>query len=163
MCREFARRDSFAVLVVHLKSGRDGLTRRREQWAKLRAVVTRHREETRLPIALVGDLNSSGFLDNEGGERDDLRRTLAAAGLHVVTANLGCSEYYEREPDSGSLEVALLDHVAVSEDFPLRGGMAARAEVTGYCAEVACRAELREKPRDFEVVSDHCPVVAGTR
>ncbi len=147
----------FALLTVHLAAGgsAEHAARRRVQWDRALAVLGRLRSSG-VPAALVGDTNSTGFLDNAEGERDFIERRVAEAQLELATRPLACSEYFPRD---GRLLPSLLDHVAASPGF------ARDVALHGYCAELACRPheDAAQPPAEFATVSDHCPVSFSLR
>lgn len=148
----------FELLVVHLVATGDEerAARRRAQWDLALAIVARRRGEGAGAIAILGDTNSTGYMDDRWGERTFITRRLRETGLELPTSQLGCSAYWRPEPDT--LAPSLLDHVVVTPGFPASGA----AEVRGFCAEVACRGLPGDSPPpDYMKVSDHCPVVLG--
>ena len=146
-------RDRFALLVVHLKATPEGAAKRRDQWERAITIAEQHRARTGTPVGIIGDVNSTGFLNDGQGEATFLRERLRRAGMRLLTDGLACSEYFRG--DAG-LVPNLLDHVAVQDRFPI----SAVAEVQGYCRASQCR-PLASAPDDFLMVSDHCPVVVG--
>lgn len=139
----------FALLAVHLTAlGDEEFARkRRSQWRRAIAIA----QAASVPTAILGDTNSTGWLDDRHGERTFIEDELAAAGMKLLTAKLPCSEYFTR---AQQLVPSMLDHVAVTSGFP-----ASRATLHGYCRELACREiPARDAPSDFARVSDHCPV-----
>lgn len=150
--------EPFELLVVHLAAGgdEDRAARRRQQWERALTIVDRRRAAGAAAIAVLGDTNSTGYLDDRWGERTYLEQRLARAGLRMATAGIRCSAYWK--PGDGALAPSLLDHVAVTAEFPASRG----ARVRGYCDEARCRPlDAGAPPRDFVAVSDHCPVVVG--
>jgi endonuclease/exonuclease/phosphatase family metal-dependent hydrolase len=140
---------SFALLAIHLAARGDEefATKRRSQWRRAIAIAT----SQSVPTAILGDTNSTGWLDDRHGERSFIEEQLGKANMSLLTAALPCSEYFVRDD---RLTPSMLDHVAVTAGFP-----ASRATVHGYCRELACReVPAREAPRDYARVSDHCPV-----
>ena len=141
----------FALLAVHLAARGDEefANKRRAQWRRAIEIVS----SLDVPAAILGDTNSTGWLDDKYGERSFIEGLLRAANLRLVTGELGCSEYWEHD---GRLEPSLLDHIAVTAGFPARA-----AAVHGYCAQLACRAiDAARAPDDYRAISDHCPVTA---
>jgi endonuclease/exonuclease/phosphatase family metal-dependent hydrolase len=142
----------FALLTVHLAARGDEefARKRRSQWR--RAISIAEAEHARgVPTAILGDTNSTGWLDDRHGERSFIEGELARAQMTLVTAALPCSEYFARDE---RLIPSMLDHVAATRGFP-----AARATLHGYCRELACREiGARDAPPDYSRVSDHCPV-----
>src|SRR6185295_12773268 len=61
----------FELLVVHLAAGGDpdNAAKRRRQWTDALAIVDRRRREGHAAIAVLGDTNSTGWLDDRHGER----------------------------------------------------------------------------------------------
>jgi endonuclease/exonuclease/phosphatase family metal-dependent hydrolase len=148
----------FELLVVHLVAGgeEDKAARRRVQWERALRIVERRRAAGTEAIAILGDTNSTGYLDDRWGERTWLGRRLTDARMTMATRAIGCSAYWK--PGDGALAPSLLDHVAISEGFPAANS----ASVAGYCAEARCRPlDAARPPRDFDAVSDHCPVIVG--
>jgi endonuclease/exonuclease/phosphatase family metal-dependent hydrolase len=146
----------FELLAVHLaaRADEEHQALRRAQWRRALAILARRRAAG-AAVGLLGDTNSTGFSDEGSRERQFIDQQLAAAGLELRTRALGCSEYFH---ERGQLRPSMLDHVALSPDFPVAGAAALR----GYCAEAACRPlGAVPPPRDYAEVSDHCPVVVG--
>jgi endonuclease/exonuclease/phosphatase family metal-dependent hydrolase len=142
----------FALLAVHLaaRGDEEHAKKRRSQWRD--AIAIARAEHARgVPTAILGDTNSTGWLDDRHGERRFIEARLDEAGMRLVTARLPCSEYYPRD---GRLVPSMLDHVAVTRGFP-----AETATLHGYCRELACREiPAHHAPSDYAAVSDHCPV-----
>lgn len=147
----------FDLLVVHFAAGAGQLAKRLDQWDRALQIADGRQAEGEA-VAIMGDVNSTGYRDDAGGERTAIRAKLRAAGMRLLTEGLACSEYY-RPQDRGQLEASALDHFAATADFPIEHV----ARVRGYCAEVRCQPRLDEVPADYANVSDHCPVVVGGR
>ena len=145
----------FDLLVVHFAAKPEQAPKRRDQWDRALAIVA-GRRAAGVPVAIIGDVNSTGFLDDAQEERAYIRQRLAAARMTLPTEMIGCSEYFQRD-GRGPYRRSLLDHVALCDRFPIEP----HAEVHGYCRELACPAHLDSLPRDFNTVSDHCPVTIG--
>jgi endonuclease/exonuclease/phosphatase family metal-dependent hydrolase len=144
------------LLTVHLaaRADEEHQAMRRAQWRRALQILGRRRAAG-AAVGLLGDTNSTGFSDEDSRERRFIDEQLAAAGLELRTRSLGCSEYFR---DRGQLRPSMLDHVALSPDFPVAG----TADLRGYCAEASCRPlGAIPPPRDYADVSDHCPVVVG--
>jgi endonuclease/exonuclease/phosphatase family metal-dependent hydrolase len=144
----------FELLVFHLAAGSEParVATRKEQWRRAHRIAKLARD----PIAILGDANSTGYLDDREGERTFIDKEAANANMEVVTAPLKCSEYFQPEPPA--IRPSLLDHVVAAPDLVRPGSMA----VHGYCAELACR-PADSPPREFTHVSDHCPVTFDLR
>lgn len=141
----------FTLLAVHLVAGGEPekMARRREQWKRAHRIAGELGKEGL--VAILGDTNSTGFLDDRGGERSFIEDEAKRAGLDVTTRDLRCSEYFG--PIDGQLRPSLLDHVVASPELAREGSV----RLHGFCAELAC-APTKDRPRDFVKVSDHCPV-----
>jgi endonuclease/exonuclease/phosphatase family metal-dependent hydrolase len=141
---------TFQLLVIHLAAGGkpDEFARRKEQWTRAHRIAASLRAAG--PVAILGDTNSTGFLDDRNGERTFIEEQAKRAGLDVATRDLGCSEYFGKEND---LKPSLLDHVVATPGLVKKGSM----EVHGFCEELAC-APTKRAPDDYVKVSDHCPV-----
>lgn len=98
---------------------------------------------------VASDFNSTGFLEPRHAERVFIDEQLAAHGLQLPTAGIGCSMYWRPRR---RYEANLLDHVLAPRDLEFT-----RAEALGMCAELACAPQDRA-PADYHAVSDHCPV-----
>lgn len=146
----------FDLLVVHFAAGRDQVGKRRTQWERALSIVAERRAKDGVAVAIIGDVNSTGYLDDAGDERTWIHGKLESADMRLLTERLPCSEYFQPEGQR-HLEVSTLDHLAATADFPI----AHVASVRGYCEEVGCAPRLRDRPADFATVSDHCPVVVG--
>ena len=142
----------FHLLAVHLAAGgeKEKMERRRIQWKRAHAIAASLRVSA--PVAILGDTNSTGFLDDKGGERTFIEEEAKKNSLDVSTRGLGCSEYFA-PASAGQLIPSLLDHVVVSPEL----AKPRTARVHGYCEELAC-APTKHKPGDYVRVSDHCPV-----
>jgi endonuclease/exonuclease/phosphatase family metal-dependent hydrolase len=150
--KDHARAPStFTLLAVHLVAGADEekMARRREQWKRAHRIAAELGEEA--PVAILGDTNSTGFLDDEGGERTFIEDEARRAGLDVTTRDLRCSEYFG--PEGERLLPSMLDHVVATPSLARRGTV----RVHGFCADLACTPTAKP-PRDYLTVSDHCPV-----
>jgi predicted extracellular nuclease len=158
----FAGGADLHLVAVHLKSGvgerevrlrRTSTSRFADVFAEAQGV------EADADIVFLGDFNTMGC--------DECRPKVRAAaeisaldaafgseqGRPVVRArsDLACSEYYRGEGN-------LLDHVVAARGMKEAPG--ARAQVSGYCADVACtRQRPRDMPRAYYELSDHCPVL----
>jgi endonuclease/exonuclease/phosphatase family metal-dependent hydrolase len=141
---------AFQLLAIHLAAGSEPekLARRKEQWARALLIATMAGKKG--PVAILGDTNSTGFLDDRHGERTFIVETARDAKLTLATKDLGCSEYYG---PVDALRPSLLDHVLATPGLVKDGS----AEVHGFCAELGCKPQSRA-PQDFLNVSDHCPV-----
>jgi len=144
----------FRLVVVHLAAGgeRERVERRKEQWKKIHALVARLRAASSDPVVVLGDVNSTGYLDDAHGERTFLRESTKAAGLSLETDGLACTEYFKT--GDRELSPSVLDHV-VSTPGAVRF---ATPKVHGYCAALSCRRHQGAPPSDYTEVSDHCPV-----
>jgi endonuclease/exonuclease/phosphatase family metal-dependent hydrolase len=143
------------AMSVHLQyGGRRWMHRaRRDQWDHLVATILRLRAELRLPLAVAGDFNSTGFIDDDRGERGLIFEMAARAGMTVATAELRCTAYWRPNRRTRNYEPSMLDHILLD---PAPQGP---AEVLGMCAALGglgCPGD-QDVP-DFRVVSDHCPV-----
>lgn len=142
----------FWLLVVHLiaRGDREMFEKRKEQWKKAHAIA-KTLGASGTPVAILGDTNSTGWLDDKFDERTFIEDEAKAAGKVVATRGLACSEYWQ--PDPSKLEVSLLDHVVAPPGLVNERSV----EVHSFCKELRCKS-TSEKPIDFENVSDHCPV-----
>jgi endonuclease/exonuclease/phosphatase family metal-dependent hydrolase len=156
---EKAKNTRFTLLVVHLLFGgeRERVDLRKEQWRKAHQIAADIGKTT--PVAILGDTNSTGWDDDDHGERTFIRDEAKKNGLVVATNDLRCSEYWtpgakdDGEAEGASLVPSTLDHVVASPSIVKRGSL----EVHSFCKELACKATAK-KPTDFEKVTDHCPV-----
>jgi endonuclease/exonuclease/phosphatase family metal-dependent hydrolase len=147
--------DAIQLLVIHLTPGgdREQVAKREAQWKRAHQIVASVRDAGARHVAILGDTNSTGYLDNDHGERDAIDRAAGEAGMVVTTSDLDCSEYWKTR--EGIYSPSLLDHVVATRGLVRGGSM----RVSGYCEELRCKAiESGEPPSDFSRVSDHCPV-----
>ena len=156
----------FHLVVVHLKARPDGLDLRRRQWPRLADWVAGLRESGDGDLLLVGDFNATG---PKGGspeeEREQLARALDPAGLALRAPAGGCSAYWEGARRDAWKEPSLLDLVWTAE---LTESLVAdeRPVAAGPCARLACdrlRSTRAYPDREYEEVSDHCPLVLDLR
>jgi endonuclease/exonuclease/phosphatase family metal-dependent hydrolase len=151
----------FHLLVVHLKAMPDALHLRREQWPQLIEIAEATRDRDR-DLLIVGDFNSTGPPGTEPAvEHRELDVALAPAGLRRLHCATGCTAYYDGQRRDSWKEPSEIDLVWVRD---LGESLAADAEVFSgtHCAASGCR-DFRSSDsypvRDYERVSDHCPVV----
>lgn len=144
----------FELLVFHLAAGgeRARVAQRKEQWRRAYRIA----KLSKVPIAILGDANSTGYLDDGEGERTFIDGEAKKNEMEVESAPLGCSEYFQPEPPA--LRPSLLDHVVASPALVRPRSI----RVHGYCAELACR-PTDSPPPEYETVSDHCPVTFDLR
>lgn len=141
------------ALVVHLSAGSEPerVERRRAQWGRV-LTIAKGLQRGAARVLVLGDANSTGWLDDAAGERSFIEGRAAVAGFAVETRALACTEYW-RTP-RGALEPSVLDHVLA---WPAGGASAAR--VHGYCARLRCAPRpADDPPAEYATVSDHCPV-----
>lgn len=152
---ETAQGERVGMLSVHMKAGGDDAAHRirRTQWRALVRTFAAAERELAIPIVAAGDFNSTGFLDDSLGEREFIDRTVAAAGLELVTRDLPCTMYWRPHGPGGPYVPNTLDHILV------RRGRWDRARSLGMCQRHACQVQSEPIP-DWEQVSDHCPVAA---
>ncbi len=147
--------DRRAAMSVHLQyGGRRWMHRaRRDQWDHLVASIGRVREEFSCPLAVAGDFNSTGYTDDDRGERTLIERMVEAADMVLATAEVTCTAYWRPNRRTRDYVPSMLDHILLSE--PPRQPV----EVLGMCALLGgkvCPGE--DDVADFHVVSDHCPL-----
>nr|WP_255216312.1 endonuclease/exonuclease/phosphatase family protein [Pseudenhygromyxa sp. WMMC2535] len=165
----------FWLTVVHLKAMPTGIDQRREQWPTLVALSEalakrpipagagdgRGGDRDRDQIVL-GDFNSTGAPGaGPGEEHRELDAALAAAGLRRIENAGGCSAYYDGQRRDAWKEPSEIDLVWVRE-LGESLGLGARVHPGTHCAAHGCR-DFRSTEaypvRDYESVSDHCPVI----
>lgn len=143
------------ALVVHLKAGDEpsSLERRRLQWGRVLQIVQGLQRDGARRVVVLGDTNSTGFLDNHNKERDLIDDVARQGKLSIATGQLACSEYYKKSP--GQASPSLLDHILVSDGkFD-----PASVSVHAHCAELSCQpTPLSRMPASYHQVSDHCPI-----
>ncbi len=145
------------LLAVHLPAGGlpDRVRRRREQWRRALRLLQKLREKGATEVALLGDVNSIGYLDNRDGERDLIDDDLRRAGMDLPTRSLPCSFYWQAPESRDVLSPNLLDHVITTRGLARPGS----ARVHGFCAALRCQPHpMAGAPPEFHSVSDHCPV-----
>ena len=142
-------------VATHLKAGggEEEARRRRREWRELVATVQELRRELGAPIVVGGDFNSTGWHDDQHGERRYIDELLAATDLQLVTGGLACTAYW-RPGGGDTYAPSMLDHL-------LLAGGAERVRVLGMCERQGCQPRAAgEMADDYRRVSDHCPVVA---
>ncbi|MDP3275115.1 MAG: endonuclease/exonuclease/phosphatase family protein [Deltaproteobacteria bacterium] len=148
------------LVSVHLAAmgTEERVAQRKSQWKRLFALVDHLRATDGGAVVLLGDTNSTGWSDNAHDERRFIEEGASRSGLEIATRALVCSEYWT--PRVGHYEPSMLDHVLADP-----GAVdPASVSVRGYCAGFGCqRVESAVPPREYQHVSDHCPVVARLR
>ena len=144
-----------AVMSVHLQFGarRWQYRARREQWEELVASMQRIEAELQLPLVVGGDFNSTGWSDDDRGERRFIQTMAKQAGAALATVDVGCTAYWQPNRRTRQYVPSMLDHVLV------RGGTVLGAQALGMCARLdgqSCTEEVGNP--DYEQVSDHCPI-----
>lgn len=144
-----------AAMSVHLQyGGRRWMHRaRRDQWEHLVATIMRLRAELGVPLAVAGDFNSTGFPDDDRGERSLILEMTARAGMVLATAELRCTAYWRPNRRRRDYVPSMLDHILLSH------APASPVEVLGMCATLGgqrCPGDVELD--DFLRVSDHCPL-----
>jgi endonuclease/exonuclease/phosphatase family metal-dependent hydrolase len=146
---------ALSLLAVHMHRGGDpkDVAERKKQWQRAYAIVEALRKDGARSVAILGDTNSTGYLDNDHGERDFVDGEARRAGMRVATDDLRCSEYWPETDDT--LAPSLLDHVVATPGLIGLSG----THVGGYCAAARCKPlDAQHPPADYTSVSDHCPV-----
>lgn len=149
---------TFQLLVLHMIAGgeKSKQDKRREQWKRAHRIAAEMARDNHAPVAILGDTNSTGFLDDRYGERTFILDEAAKANLEVPTSDLACTEYFK--PENQPLTPSVLDHFVAS-----RGLVRSRSvKVHGFCAKLSCR-PTEDTPEDYTTVSDHCPVTLDLR
>jgi endonuclease/exonuclease/phosphatase family metal-dependent hydrolase len=152
----------FHFVAVHLKSGpqRTDLEDRAESMRAMGGIhEIAQRIETDGDVVIAGDFNTMGCARckpkvssvDEHSWLDALLGGLEPPMRRVLPSH-PCSEYYRGRG-------TLLDHILVSSAMK-EAEPAARVEVHGFCAELAC-ARVTDKgvPDEYRELSDHCPLV----
>jgi endonuclease/exonuclease/phosphatase family metal-dependent hydrolase len=144
---------SFQLLVLHMIAGgeKGKQEKRREQWKRAHRIAAAMAKENSAPVAILGDTNSTGFLDDRYGERTFILDEAKKAGLEVPTSGLACTEYFQ--PENKPLTPSLLDHFVASPGLVRPSSV----KVHGFCAKLSCK-PTESAPEDYTTVSDHCPV-----
>lgn len=144
-----------AAMSVHLQyGGRRWMHRaRRDQWEHLVASIGRVRAEFPVPLAVAGDFNSTGYSDDDRGERRYIQRMVERAGMVLATADVTCTAYWQPNRRKRDYVPSMLDHILLST--PPREPV----QALGMCAVLGGqRRPLAEGNPDFHIVSDHCPL-----
>jgi endonuclease/exonuclease/phosphatase family metal-dependent hydrolase len=151
----------FWLLVVHLKAMPDSLALRREQWPRLLEIAEATAKRDR-DLLIVGDFNSTG---PPGGKPDvehqELDLALAPAGLRRLRCAIGCTAYYDGQRRDSWKEPSEID-LMFARDLAESLTQDAQVHTGTHCSASRCR-DFRSTDaypvRDYESVSDHCPVV----
>ncbi len=159
----------FWLVVVHLKAMPDAIDLRRSQWPMLMALA--RDQLMRGPgagdhdLVIMGDFNTTGPVGagarGPAMEQAELAEVLAGAGLRRLPNRGGCTAYYDGQRRDAWKEPSEIDLVWVRD---LAESVSTETQVSSgtHCAEGRCR-DFRSTEaypvRDFETVSDHCPVV----
>ena len=151
----------FHLLVVHLKAMPDSLALRREQWPRLLEIAAAMRERDS-DLLIVGDFNSTGPPGGKPAlEHRELDLALAPAGLRRLACATGCTAYYDGQRRDSWKEPSEIDLMWV-RDMAESLTQDAKVHAGTHCAKSRCR-DFRSTDaypvRDYEKVSDHCPVI----
>ncbi|MCS6898780.1 MAG: endonuclease/exonuclease/phosphatase family protein [Myxococcales bacterium] len=147
--------DQLHALVVHLKSGgsEEDFRQRRQQIERLNRLTGLLRAQGAQRLVVLGDMNTTGYLDNTQGERDLLGTVARNHGLVVATDGLRCTEYYRKNHHDA--HPSLLDHALVSRAALVPFS----TEVHEHCAKLRCAPQpVDSMPPSYTDISDHCPV-----
>ena len=147
------------ALTLHLKAGGQAsdVTQRQAQWKRIEALLAHLRGEGARRIVVLGDVNSTGFLDNARGERDLIEQLARRHGLDLARPPLACTEYFQHK---GDMVPSFLDHALVSEGSLVAGS----TRVHSHCAALSCTPQSPDAmPPTYTDVSDHCPVTFTVR
>jgi endonuclease/exonuclease/phosphatase family metal-dependent hydrolase len=159
----------FWLVVVHLKAMPDAIDMRREQWPMLAAIardgLASGPGAGDLDLVIVGDFNTTGATGagarGPATEQAELDQVLGLADLRRLPNSSGCTAYYDGQRRDAWQEPSEIDLVWVRG---LAESLQADTEVRSgtHCAEERCR-DFRSSDdypvRDYESISDHCPVV----
>jgi endonuclease/exonuclease/phosphatase family metal-dependent hydrolase len=160
----------FWLVVVHLKAMPSAIDLRREQWPQLLEIVEGlvgrggpggvGKDDRDLLI--VGDFNSTGPPGGQPAiEHRELELALGPIGLRRLPSATGCTAYYDGQRRDAWKEPSEIDLIWARD---LAESLRPDAQVFSgtHCASSRCR-DFRSTTaypvRDFERVSDHCPVV----
>jgi len=144
-----------AAISVHLQFGarRWMYQARRVQWEYLIGSIDRLLGELSMPLVAAGDFNSTGYTNDDLGERSFIERTVKEAGLTLATAGVSCTAYWQPNRRRRDYVPSMLDHVLVS------GAQVQQTEVLGMCAALGGKVAPGDQDvPDYREVSDHCPV-----
>lgn len=159
----------FWLVVVHLKAMPDAIDQRREQWPMLAALardgLVQGVGAGDRDLLIVGDFNTTGPVGagsrGPAIEQAELSQVLDGAQLRRLRNASGCTAYYDGQRRDAWQEPSEIDLMwardlaeSLEPDTEVRSGT--------HCAEERCR-DFRSTDaypvRDYELVSDHCPVV----
>ncbi|KIG18624.1 hypothetical protein DB30_00309 [Enhygromyxa salina] len=163
----------FWIVVVHLKAMPDSQPLRREQWPVLAEIadgcLQRSPGAGDRDLIVLGDFNSTGT-PGQGArgpalEQGELAQQLAPIDVRRLSSATGCSAYYDGQRRDAWKEPSEIDLVWVRG---LEESLDANSEVHAgtHCAASRCqdfRSTDAYPVRDYEFVSDHCPVVLDLR
>ncbi len=157
--RRWLRKKRYSLLTVHFPAGGgpEQVRERQTFWSRALQIATRIRDGGQDYVLVLGDVNSTGYRDNSHRERDAIHNTVERAGFHMLTPNLGCTEYFQPEGLAAFMP-SHLDHIVGSAEMIAT----APARVLGFCETLRC-APTRAMPSDYNTVSDHCPVLLSVK
>ena len=147
------------LLTVHFPAGGDfqQAVVRQEFWARALRIVTQLQQSGESRVLLLGDMNSTGYLDDTYQERSAIHARVEQAGFRLLTPQVACTEYWQ--PSFRYTYVpSHLDHIAA----PAELSALAAPVVHGFCATLQCQ-PTQQRPTDHSRVSDHCPVTVTLR
>lgn len=157
--RSGLRRVQTHLLTVHFPAGGDlpQIEKRQQLWDRAVQILGALRASGAERVMLLGDVNSTDYLEDRASERTAIARRLDAAKLSLLTEDLRCSAYWQPRA-GGQLVPSVLDHVVASPELSVRS----EPSPHGLCAQLGCE-PTAQAPADFAAVSDHCPIVLTVR
>lgn len=147
-------RQRYSILVVHFPAGGtpEQVQDRQLFWGRALSIADHIHKTQGTQVLVLGDVNSTGYLDNRNNERRDIDNAVKRAGFNLLTTHLRCTEYYQ--PEAGGPYLAShLDHIVASPAIRIQS----EARTLSFCESLGC-ATTHNMPSDYHTVSDHCPV-----
>lgn len=146
--------ETYNFISVHLKAGGDdaAMDQRSAQYAKLTKLMNKYKNQN---LVVMGDFNTTGYIHHDR-DYNDFTKMLRSTNTKTMSANLGCTSYWEGEEENGRHQSSILDHILVGSQVMKSVG---DVYVGTHCAKMDCKeAQPEALGLSYKFVSDHCPI-----
>lgn len=154
--------EKFFALIAHTKSGgQTSSIQKRQRQYEIIGNVAAGLMKTNKNVLIMGDLNSTGFLDKQEDYKN-LTALTQKTGIINLSAKTACSAYWWGGTEDGIETPSLLDHVMASPNMIKTS--VTQTTLFSHCAALACKeSPIAALGVTYKTVSDHCPQTATIR